>query len=59
VFVEVHDGKFLHAGVEKLDRAIATRDGKLILVDLGPGEVVLRVVRFESTGCASANRISD
>lgn len=48
MFVEVHDGEVLDAEVEELDGAIAAGDDELVFVDLGPGEVILRVVCVES-----------
>ena len=45
VLVEVHDGELVDLQVEQLDAAVAGRDGHLVLVDLGPGQVVERVVR--------------
>lgn len=48
VFMKVHDGKVPHAEVEELDRAIATCHDELVLIDLGPGEVILRVVCVEA-----------
>lgn len=59
MFVEVHDGEVLNAQVEELDGAIATSDNELVLVDFGPGEIVLGIVRLEglfalNAGCAKA-----
>jgi hypothetical protein len=42
--MEVHDGKVLDPHVEELDRAITARYDQLVLVDLGPCDIVLRIV---------------
>ena len=48
VLVEVHDGELGgDADIVHLDRPVAARDQQLVLVDLGPGEVVLRIVGIE------------
>lgn len=49
VFVEVHDGEVGHVGVVQLDRAIAAGREQLVLVDLGPGEVILGIVGVEAS----------
>lgn len=47
MLVEVHDGEIGHGEVEELDGAVAGGDDELVLVDLGPGEVVESVVGVE------------
>jgi hypothetical protein len=45
VLVKAHDGERAADGdVKQLDGAVAARDDELVLVDLGPGHVVERVV---------------
>ena len=49
MLVKVHYGELAaDPDVVHLDGAVAARDEQLVLVDLGPGEVVLRVVRVKS-----------
>jgi hypothetical protein len=48
VLVEVHDGEVGHVHVVELDGAIAAGYEQLVLVDLGPGQVILRVVGVEA-----------
>lgn len=48
MFVKVHDGKVVDTEVKELERAIATSDNELVLVDFRPGEVVERVVGVEA-----------
>jgi hypothetical protein len=50
VLVKVHDGELIYAEVEELERAIATGDDELVLVDLGPGEVIEGIVGIEPGG---------
>lgn len=47
MFVEVHDGEVLNPQVEELDGAIAASNDELVLVDFGPGKIVLGIVCFE------------
>jgi len=44
VLVEIHDGKLLDGEVKQLDGPIAAGYEELVLVDLGPGQVVLGIV---------------
>lgn len=48
VLVIVHDRVRVDAYVEKLDGAIAACHEELVLVDLGPGQVVQRIVGVEA-----------
>lgn len=60
MFVEVHDGKVPYAHVKEFDGAIAACDYELVLVDLGPGKVVLRIVGVEAaTGERERERLGD
>lgn len=52
VFVKVHDGKVVDTEVKELERAIATCDNELVLVDLGPGEIVEGVIGIKATHTA-------
>lgn len=54
VFVEVHDREFVHIDIEELYRPISTGGKQLILVDLGPGEVILGIVGVEPSEVRSA-----
>lgn len=58
MFVEVHDGELRYVCVVELDGAIAAGCQQLVLVDLGPGDVVLGVICVEaaSAGLASGPR---
>jgi hypothetical protein len=42
-----HDWELPHANVEELERSIAAGNHELVLIDLGPGQVVYRVVCIE------------
>ena len=48
MLMEIHDGKLINPQVEKLDRAIAAGCDELVLVDLGPSEVVQGIIRVEA-----------
>lgn len=50
MLMEDHDGKLLHANVKELERSIAASNHELVLVNLGPGKVVYRIVCIESAG---------
>lgn len=47
MLVEVHDWELVDAEVEELERPIAASRDELILIDLGPGQVVERIVGVE------------
>lgn len=47
MFVKVHNWKVIHTQVEQFQRPITTSGNQLVLVDLGPGQVVERIVRIE------------
>ena len=47
VLAKVHDRKVAGGQVEQLQRAVAASDHELVLVDLGPGEVVEGIVGVE------------
>jgi hypothetical protein len=47
MFMKVHNWKIIHAQVEELQRPITASDNQLVLVDLGPGQVVKRIVCIE------------
>lgn len=46
VFVKIHDREVLNPQVEELDGAIAAGDDELILIDFGPGKIVLGIIRL-------------
>jgi len=48
VLVIVHHREVVDTEVKQLDGAIATRNKELVLVDFGPCEVILRIVRIIS-----------
>lgn len=47
MLMEHHDWELPHANVEELERSIAAGNHELVLVDLGPGQVVYRIVCIE------------
>lgn len=57
-----HDWELSHANVEELERSIAAGNHELILIDLGPGQVVYRVVCIEPINtmrrCVSLGKFS-
>ena len=48
MLVKVHDGKIIDSQVKELERPIAAGNNQLVLVDLGPGQVIERIVRVET-----------
>lgn len=48
MLMEDHYGKLLCANVEELEGAIAASNHELVLVDLGPGQIIDCIVRIES-----------
>lgn len=49
MFMEVRHGKFVNIHIVELNRAIAACGQQLVLVDLGPGEVILGIVGVEAS----------
>lgn len=45
--MEVHNGEIVDAQIEKFQRSITTSDNHLVLVDLGPSQIVQRIVCIE------------
>lgn len=48
MLMEDHDGKFLRPNVEELEGAVTACNNELVLVDLGPGQVIYRIVGIEA-----------
>jgi hypothetical protein len=49
VLAEVHDGEIAgRSQVEQLERAITASNHQLVLVDLGPGQIVEGIVGVEA-----------
>lgn len=46
--MKVHDGEVIDAEIKELQRPISAGGYQLILVDLGPSQVVERIVRVET-----------
>lgn len=47
MLMEDHDWELPHADIEELERSIAASNHELVLVDLGPGQVIYRIVCIE------------
>lgn len=55
MLVEAHDGEFVYIDIEELDGPVSASGEELVLVDLGPGEVVLGIVGVEASEAGSAS----
>lgn len=53
VFVEVHDREFIDIHIVELYRAIPTSGEQLVLVNLGPREIILGIVGVEALDISS------